>query len=304
MTIPATYSHTPEQLTAAFTEISATLFAAATAEASPKLLITAGVQSSGKTWLLEKTLLPTGKYSNYVRLYLPEYRKKHPQYQDMLKLGVLHAYEHTETFIRELGGKIFEKAFTQKLNIIMECAFDSIDFATLAATAVNAGYQFEVHIVACSQPFAFMSGFKRAFKSLEKQEPERFVRPSVIKSSLATAHAVVFALEAAARQSDGSQIFLYERGMGALKERAQRAHSLYAKDETGKLTITSTAGLPAYNYAAYELISGRSITGPSEHHELIKECHLMLLQCSQYAEQLPDYVYDALYSRIFRYAQR
>jgi hypothetical protein len=127
----ATYHYTPAQLSAVFNEISATLFAGIISETRPKLLITAGVQSSGKTWLLEKTLLPSGQYNNYVRLYLPEYRSKHPQYQDMLKLGVLHAYEQTETFIRELCGKIFEKAFAEKLNIILECAFDSIDFATL-----------------------------------------------------------------------------------------------------------------------------------------------------------------------------
>lgn len=129
MTVNAIYRYTPEQLSAALSDITATLFAGITPHTRPKLLITAGVQSSGKTWLLEKTLLPSGNYKNHVRLYLPEYRSKHPQYQEMLKHGVLHAYEHSETFIRELCGKIFEKAFTEKLNIIMECAFDSIDFA-------------------------------------------------------------------------------------------------------------------------------------------------------------------------------
>lgn len=298
----ATYHYTPAQLSAAFNEISATLFAGIIPETRPKLLITAGVQSSGKTWLLEKTLLPSGQYNNYVRLYLPEYRSKHPQYQDMLKLGVLHAYEQTETFIRELCGKIFEKAFAEKLNIILECAFDSIDFATLPAFAVGAGYQLEVHIVACNQPFAFLSGFKRAFKSLEKNELERFVRPSELKSSLATAHAVVFALEIAAKLSDGSQILLYERGMGPLQDRVLRARSLYNKGEKGELSVTSPN--QPYSYDAYQRISSSSISGSAEHHEFIKACHRMLQQTSQYAELIPDYVYDALYSRIFKYAQR
>jgi hypothetical protein len=302
MTSNAIYGYTPEQLNAAFSEISATLFAGIIPETKPKLLITAGVQSSGKTWLLEKSLLPSGQYKNHVRLYLPEYRSKHPQYQDMLKHGVLHAYEQTEAFIRELGGKIFEKAFSQKLNIIMECAFDSIDFATLPAVAVSVGYQLEVHIVACNQPFAFLSGFKRAFKSLEKQEVERFVRPAELKSSLATAHAVVFALEAAAKQADGSQIFLYERGMGPLQERVLRAQSLYHKDETGALSQTSP-GQP-YSYDAYQRISSSSIQCGAERQEFIKACHRMLQQTSQFAEQIPDYVYDALYSRILKYVQR
>jgi hypothetical protein len=302
MTINAIYRYTPEQLSAALSDITATLFAGITPDTRPKLLITAGVQSSGKTWLLEKTLLPSGNYKNHVRLYLPEYRSKHPQYQEMLKHGVLHVYEHSETFIRELCGKIFEKAFTEKLNIIMECAFDSIDFAALPAIAVNAGYQLEVHIVACNQPFAFLSGFKRAFKSLETQEVERFVRPSELKASLATAHAVVFALEAAAKLSDGSQILLYERGMGALQDRVLRARSLYSRDEQGVLNVT-TPNEP-YSYAEYQRISSASISGNMERDEFIKACHRMLLQTRQYAEQIPDYVYDALYSRILKYVQR
>ena len=93
------------------------------------MLVVAGLQGSGKTYLLEKNLLPSKRYDNYVRLYLPEYRKKHPQYAEMIKLGVLHAYEHTEAFVREVSAKIFTQAFTGKYNIIMECAFDSIDFA-------------------------------------------------------------------------------------------------------------------------------------------------------------------------------
>lgn len=301
MTTAETYSYTPQQLSDAFTEISATLFAGITTETIPKLMITAGVQSSGKTWLLEKNLLPSGRYGNYVRLYLPKYREKHPQYQSMLKHGVLHAYEHTDAFIRELGGKIFNRAFTDKLNIIMECAFDTIDFAKLPEVAVTAGYQFEVHIVACTQPFAFMSGFQRAFKSLKKLEPERFVKPGELKSSLAIAHAVVFALETAAKQSDGSQIHLYERGMGALKERLLRASSVYTKD-TPKPLLT-TAVVPPYSYEAFKRISTGSIKCGAQRREFIKECHQMLLQTSQYAEQIPDFVYDALYSRIFKYAQ-
>ncbi|WP_339452801.1 zeta toxin family protein [Pseudomonas sp. EA_5y_Pfl2_R50] len=301
MTTAENYSFTPEQLSVAFAEISTTLFAGISADTTPKLLITAGVQSSGKTWLLEKTLLPSGKYDNYVRLYLPAFRQKHPQYQEMLKHGTQHAYEQTEKFIYDIAAKIFEKAFTHKYNIIMECAFDSISFATLPAVAVNAGYQLEVHIVACNQPFALISCFKRAFNSLEKQELERFVQPSTLKSSLATAHAMVFAMEAAAKQADGSQILLYERGMGALKDRALRAHSIYHKDERGVLTVTSPGQL--YSHARYERISSNSLNRAGRH-ELIKECHLMLQQANQYAGQIPDYVYGALYSRIFKYVQR
>ena len=72
------YNYSSDDVIKAFDEIHPTLFVGKTAEAIPKLLITAGVEGSGKTYLLEKSLLPSGNYGNYIRLYLPEYRKKHP----------------------------------------------------------------------------------------------------------------------------------------------------------------------------------------------------------------------------------
>jgi hypothetical protein len=105
------YSYSSDDVIKAFDEIYPTLFADKTAETIPKLLITAGVEGSGKTYLLEKSLLPSGKYGNYIRLYLPEYRKKHPRYDDMIELGVLHAYEHSEAFARAGFENLRQRAF-------------------------------------------------------------------------------------------------------------------------------------------------------------------------------------------------
>lgn len=211
------YNYSSDDVIKAFDEIFPALFVGKTAEAIPKLLITAGVEGSGKTYLLEKSLLPSGNYGNYIRLYLPEYRKKHPHYADMIKLGVLHAYEHTEAFARELGEKIFANALSQRCNIIMECAFDDIGFAGLAKFVP--GYQLEVHVVGCNHAFAHLSSIKRAFSSLEKQEMERFVSYSRLESSISNAPAVLVAFEFIAKTVSGSQIFLYERGLGTLSER-------------------------------------------------------------------------------------
>jgi len=78
MSLTPQYVYTQEQVTAAFNEIKATLFRGITAQATPKVLIVAGLQGSGKTYLLEKNLLPSKRYEHFVRLYLPEYREKHP----------------------------------------------------------------------------------------------------------------------------------------------------------------------------------------------------------------------------------
>ncbi|SFB51050.1 Zeta toxin [Pseudomonas sp. NFIX10] len=295
------YAHTPEQVTAAVTEISATLFNGITAEAIPKMLITAGSQGSGKTYLLEKNLLPSKRYSNYVRLYLPEYRQKHPQYAEMIKHGVLHAYEHTEAFVREIGAKIFEKAFNCKYNIIMECAFDSIDFAAFPPTATAAGYQFETHIIACKKEFAHLSSIKRALKSLDRQEMERFVSLSALNASLGNAQATILAFETAAKAISGSRIFLYERGFGPLKERILRVQSTYTRDSNDAPVITG----PTLAYSsAFEAIVNNRLHLLGDREEMVKECHLALLKTQAHVDQVPDSVYSDLYAYILKYVYR
>lgn len=294
------YAHTPADVTAAFNEISTTLFANKTAEAVPKILVTAGLQGSGKTYLLEKSLLPSGRYANYVRLYLPAYREKHPQYADLIKQGVLHAYEHTEAFVRELGTKIFTEVLTRRYNIIMECAFDSIDFAKLATFVP--GYQLEAHIVGCNQAFAHVSSIKRALKSLETKELERFVSYSALASSMSNAQSIILTFETIAETVSGSQIYLYERGLGPLKERTLRAHSVYTKNAEGRLSIASPA--TAYSYSAYNTIINNAVYSPQERDEMVKECHLALLKAGGHAKEVPDFVYNDLHAYIVKYVYR
>ncbi|VVO73817.1 zeta toxin family protein [Pseudomonas fluorescens] len=294
------YTYTPADETKAFDEITATLLSGKTAETPAKLLVTAGLQGSGKTYLLEKTLLPSRRYDNYVRLYLPEYREKHPKYEGMIKLGVLHAYEHTEAFVRELGARIFTEATTRQYNIIMECAFDSIEFAKLAT--FTPGYQLEAHIVACNQPFAHISSIKRALKSLENKELERFVSHSALETSMCNAQAIILAFETLAKTQSGSQIYLYERGLGALNERTSRAHSTYTKDAQGELTVTSITA--KYSYSAYAAISNSPVYTPQERDELVKECHQSLLKTGTHAREVPDFVYNDLYAYIVKYVYR
>jgi hypothetical protein len=302
MTQATTHEYTAEDVTQAFEEITATLFTGKTAESTPKLLITAGLQGSGKTYLLEKKLLPSGLYGNYIRLYLPEYREKHPQYAEMIKLGVLYAYEHTEAFVREVSGKIHAEAFKRKFNIVMECAFDSIDFASLPPLAQKEGYQFEIHIVGCNQAFAHVSSIKRGLKSLENKELERFVRLETLETSMSNAQAILLAFEAAAKAAGDSQIYLYERGLGHLKERKLLAQSTYTRASDDKLTVTSLA--TPYTYDVYRAIINRSVYAVSDRDEMIKVCHLALLKSGNYADQVPDAVYNDLYAYIVKYVYR
>ncbi|MHC8366795.1 zeta toxin family protein [Pseudomonas sp. ZT5P21] len=296
------YAYTSEHVTAAFDEIEATLFNGITAEATPKILVVAGLQASGKTYLLEKTLLPSKRYDNYVRLYLPEYRKKHPCYAEMIKLGVLHAYEHTEAFVREVSAKIFTQAFEGNYNIIMECAFDSIDFAAFPPEATAAGYQFETHIVGCTQEFAHISSIKRALKNLEDQELERFLTGSTLEASMGYAHAIILAIETASKAISGSQITVYERGFGVLKERAVRGQSTYTKAADGSVSKTTT--LRHFEHIVYSRIIDNHVFAVNGHHEIIKECHLALLKIAGQIQYVPSFVYNDLYSYIVRYINR
>ncbi|MET0848239.1 MAG: zeta toxin family protein [Pseudomonas sp.] len=292
------YVCTPEQVTAAFNEIKTELLRGKTADVTPKILVVAGLQGSGKTFLLENKLLPSGSYENYVRLYLPEYRKKHPQYAEMIKLGVLHAYEHTAAFIQQLGTKIFTEAFTLKYNIIMECAFDDIGFATFAPLTTAAGYQFETHIVGCTQAFAHISSIKRALRSLENRELERFVTYKHLDASMSNARAIILAFEVASKAVGGSQVTLYERGLGVLKERVLRVHNTYTKAADG-----TPSTMPSL-YDAFDNIINYHIYDPAERDEMIKECHLALLKAQTYAQLVPDFVYNDLYAYIVKYVYR
>lgn len=296
------YTHTPDQATAAFDEIKATLFRNITAEDTPKMLVVAGLQASGKTYLLEKTLLPSKRYDNYVRLYLPSYREKHPQYAEMIKLGVLHAYEHTEAFVREVSTKIYLHAFASKYNIIMECAFDSLNFATFPLDATAYGYQFENRIVGCTQEFAHVSSIKRALKALADKELERFLPVSKLETGTGFAQAIILALDTAAKAISGGQTFLYERGFGALSERALVAQSTYSKAVGGAVTTTTTE--KTFAFSDYSNIIDNHIFAIRERDQIVKECHAALHTTWSHASEVPDFVYNDLYGYIVKYVQR
>lgn len=314
------YSYTDEQVNAAFLAISAGLFSGKTISAAPKMLIVAGIQGSGKTYLLEESLLKTGRYANYIRLYLPEYRKKHPQYAQMEPKGVLHVYEHTELFVRAVCKKIFEKAYAEKYNIIMESALDSADFAAFPPLAVAAGYQFEVHVVACKKEFTHLSTITRGLKSLKDQQLERFLKVSELEASLGNAQSVLNAFEEACAQKVGSEITLYERGFGVLKNRKVVCRSLC--DAVGKLTpqaivdrkgaaVAATANPVAIErapgtvsrtcYAAYTTLVNADISLRRDRREMVWDCQLALLDAPRLHNQVPGFVYTDLVSYVFRH---
>jgi hypothetical protein len=149
--------------------------------------------------------------------------------------------------------------------------------------------------------FAHVSSIKRALRSLEKQEMERFVTVSLLDASMSNAQAIILAFETAAKVVSGSQITLYERGFGALKERTLRAQSTYTKAADGALTITGTT---PFAYSAYRTIIDNHIYTMSDRDEMIKQCHLALLKTQTYAEHVPDFVYNDLYAYIVKYVCR
>jgi len=225
------YTYTEADVNKAFTALSATVFHKGLDAHSrdcnpcPKILIVAGAQGSGKTYLLEKKLLPTGCYENYVRLYLPRFRELHPQYDMMKNRGVLHVYENTERFVWALGHKMHEYAFSNRYNIIMETALDSDGFAKFPPDAVKKGYRFEVHMIACQKEFSHWATLDRGVKSIEKNELERFMPLSKIEASQLNARAILDAFENACTKVPGSEITLYHRGIETGMESKPLCHS-------------------------------------------------------------------------------
>jgi hypothetical protein len=312
----------------AFDDISKTLFkdktgASGTAgEAGPKMLVVAGIQGSGKTYLLENTLLKKGSYSNHIRLYLPDYRKKHPQYAEMEKQGVLHAYEHSESFVRAVCKKIFEKAFAEKYSIIMESALDSVEFASFPPMAVTAGYQFEVHVVACKKEFTHLSTITRGLKSLKDKQLERFLRVVDLDASLTNAQSILTAFEEACTKVVGSQITLYERGFGALKDRKIVCHSqcdtvanltpqpiknsdgnvIKPEDNLVRIERSALKTTPSA-YSAYANIVNVDVVR-HERREMVWDCQLALADTVGFREEVPVYVFTDLFAYILKYTYR
>ena len=234
------YPFTDSDVDDAFAQLDHALFDKAReadgpeSDPTPKMLIVAGAQGAGKTYLLEKQLLPSERYPNHVRLYLPEFRKLHPHYTEMSEHGVLHVYEHTEAFIRALSGKVFGYAFANRYNIIMESALDDEAFAGFPPAAVEAGYRFEIHMIACKVEFSHWATLDRGVKSVAKGEIERFVALSQIQASQANAKKILNAFEHACTQAPGSQVTLYERGFETDQQSKVLCHSIC--DAPGVLT--------------------------------------------------------------------
>ncbi len=225
------YPHTDADVAAAFETLAVTVFDKTrdadglNAPPSPKILILAGAQGSGKTYLLENTLLPSGRFANYVRLYLPSYRQLHPAYAQMSEESVLDIYKYTEDFIWKLGKKLMEYALEHSYNIIMETALDSAGFAQFPPIALAAGYQFEVHMIACKKEFSHWATLDRGVKSVANDELDRFLSLTKIEESHGNARAILDAFENACTKVPGSSITLYHRGFETDMESQVLCHS-------------------------------------------------------------------------------
>jgi hypothetical protein len=57
-------------------------------------------------------------------------------------------------------------------------------------------------------------------------------------------------------------------------------------------------------YSAYESIINNHVHTLSERDEIVKECHLALLNTQTYALVVPDFVYNDLYAYIVKYVNR
>lgn len=288
---------------------------------APKLLILAGAQGSGKTYLLEKTLLPSGRYDNYVRLYLPEFRKLHPQYEQMQAQGVLHVYEHTEAFIWALGAKVMAHAFENKYNIIMETALDSLGFAEFPPLAVAAGYRFEVHLIACQKEFSHWSTLDRGVKSVAASELERFVSLTQIEKSQANARTILDAFENACTQVPGSEITLYQRGLEANRQTQPLCHSKcdsYAEltpqaNYNGQPFVLVPGLNPSFeirrspklnfpcSYLQYSQVVHAGLIDQQMRQEMVKVCCTTLDKAKSLIAQLPADVFRDLSLYVLKY---
>ncbi len=321
------YSFTSADVDHAFATLSETLFnttrtaPCATCPPTPSMLIIAGAQGSGKTYLLDNTLVPSGRYDNFVRLYLPDFRKLHPQYAAMQVHGTLHVYEHTEAFVWALGGRVFSHAFAQRFDIIMETALDSPQFASFPPMAVEQGYQFEVHMIACQKEFSHWATLERGVKSLQNDELERFLPLSKIEASQLNAKAILDAFEEACTRAPGSQITLYHRGFDTALQSRPLCHSqclaaselepqadyrgqpfvrLPQLNPSFEIRRTLEANSPC-SYPQYAQVVHAGIIEPAERGQMVQSCCKSLARAQAQMPKVPAEVFRALSLYVLKY---
>lgn len=322
-----TYSFTTADVHAAFTSLASSLFDKPRdyidGELKPKMLIIAGAQGSGKTYLLENTLLKKSKYANYVRLYETRFRQLHPHYEAMKDKGVLHVYEHTEQFIWQLGTMICTYAMQNSYNIIMETALDSPVFADFPPVAAQQGYQAEVHLIACHKEFSHWSTLDRVVASVGEEEIERVVSLAQIEQAQLNARSIIDAFENACTQVPGAEIVIYQRGLETGKESMPVCHSICT--EHGVLTPQETYKGKAFFRAPHLNVDFKVLRGPASdfpcsyiqyaqvvhagllganHRQSMAELNCKTLgRAQRLLPQLPVDVYRELCLYVLKYAQ-
>jgi hypothetical protein len=326
--MPAThYSYTPKELDAAYETLEASLFNVRKdigddGLPAPKILVVAGVQGSGKTYMLNNTLLKDGGYANYVRLYKESFRELHPRYAEFADQDVLSRYKHTETFIWELCARIFAYAHENKYNIILETALDTKAFATVINGKELADYQFDVHLIGCKKDFVHLSTIKRALDALEQGTLERFVDVATIEASLENAEAILNAFEAACMRVSGSTISMYERGFGELKNRRLLCRSrcdhinsltpLEFLDETGQpitlerqiRRIERSELLPVpCSFANFIEMTHAPVVGDNDRREAWESAYRALGRMRGFWQQIPSRLPETLWGYIKKYTR-
>lgn len=321
------YPYTPAQLESVFEDLSATLFNVTRDIGeddypAPKILAVVGVPGAGKTWMLNNTLLKQPRYRNFVCLYQNSFRELHPRYSEFAHQDVTSRYAHTEAFIWELCGRVFEYAVANRYNIVMEAAMDTLAFAEAIAGPESplAVYQFDMHLIGCKKDFVHMSTIRRVLDSLDKGILERFVEIEMIDGSVNNAEAILSAFETACMRVGGSQISMYERGFGKLRNTTQLCHSrcdrIYTltphtfTDESGRTILIQEQ---AHHIKRSELLTKpctvpsflslthAPVVGEEARRDAFTEASESLRRLSQYQSLAPASIGDALRYYIEKY---
>ncbi len=319
------YPYTAAELNNVYNKLEKELFATTKdigddGKPAPKILVVAGVQGSGKTYMLNNTLLKQARYSNYVRLYLESFRELHPRYDEMRGLSVTDRYRSTETFIWELCDRILKYAYESHHNIIMETALDTKAFASLISGTALAHYQFDVHLIGCKLDFSHLSTIKRALDSLELGILERFVDIASIESSMENAEIILNAFETACMRVSGSQITMYERGFGALKNRKMLCSSRcdriniltpypFLNEEGVEIPVFEHAHHIERNetselscsYDSFTTVVNGLIDTPADRTEAWGEAYSSLARMRPFWKQVPPRLRNTLWSYIKKY---
>lgn len=140
---------------------------------SPKGYVLGGQPGAGKSNLI--SLVEMENKGNILVVNGDEFRKYHPQFDEIQERYGKDAPKHTAEFAGKMTGRVIEKALENKFNLVVEGTFRTAETPLKTLSDMKQkGYSTSVHIMTTSAEVSWKSTLERYEKMLAAGEAPRY----------------------------------------------------------------------------------------------------------------------------------